>query len=254
MRILRGGIDLLQSAAINADIPVVRRTHRAGLYAEDRFRRGRRRWRRRAGRRLLWLVSVALVFLAIAAALRTPVWWFAAGLACGGSCTFGLWVWEQPPWDVAKWGIGAQGERWTEDALRGLEDEGWTVEHDLEREYGNDDHLVVSPNGVYLLETKALRGRVTVENGVLSSVSLDDPENVNNWDRLAAGLRGRAATVSRKAAADSGETQWVQGVVVIWGDFVQRAVVDDHIVYVHGSALVEWLRAQRPARVELMLR
>jgi hypothetical protein len=122
VRILRGGIDILQSAAIDPDIPGVRGTHRAGLYAEDRFRRGRRRWRRRATLRLLWLVPVSLAFLVIAALLSTPVWWFAAGLVCGGSCTFGLWVWELPPWDVMKWGIGAQGERWTHEVIdRGLD-------------------------------------------------------------------------------------------------------------------------------------
>lgn len=158
MRILRGGVDTLQSTAIDADIPCVRGTHRAGLYAEDRFQRGRRRWRRRAALPLLWLVAVALVFLAAAALLSSPAWWFAAGLACGGSCTFGLWVWELPPWDVMKWGIGAQGERWTEDVLRELEDQGWTVEHDLERERGNDDHLVVARTAFISLRRRLCAG------------------------------------------------------------------------------------------------
>ena len=232
----------------------MRRSYRAGLYAEDRFRRGRRSWRRRALPTLaVALVPLCVVYVTISAFFGGSVWWFGAGLVCGLTVGVGLYAWEAAPWDVLKWGLGAQGERQTEDVLRELEGQGWTVEHDLERDHGNDDHLVVGPNGVYLLETKSLRGRVRVEDGVLSNESPDDPGNVYPWGGLASGLRGRASSVSRKIEADTGVAQWVQGVVVVWGDFAQRTLEVDNVAYVHGTALVDWLRAQRPARVELVV-
>ena len=232
----------------------MRRNYRAGAYAEDRFRRGRRSWRRRALPTLaVALVPLCVVYVAISAFFGGSAWWFVAGLMCGLTVGVGLYAWETAPWDVLKWGIGARGERQTEDVLRDLEGRGWTVEHDLERDRGNDDHLVVGPNGVYLLETKTLHGRIWVEDGVLSNESPDDPENVYRWDGLAGGLRGRAVSVSRKIEADTGAAQWVQGVVVVWGDFAQRTVEVDRVAYVHGTVLADWLRAQKPARIELAI-
>ncbi|HUB36190.1 MAG TPA: nuclease-related domain-containing protein, partial [Solirubrobacteraceae bacterium] len=58
------------------------------------------------------------------------------------------------------WGLGAEGERRTERALRPLVRSGWSIVHDVEARYGNYDHIAVGPAGVFLLETKNLRGIV----------------------------------------------------------------------------------------------
>ena len=48
----------------------------------------------------------------------------------------------------------------TAKALRGLEDEGWIVMHDLPAGRGNIDHILVGPGGVFLLDSKRLDGSV----------------------------------------------------------------------------------------------
>lgn len=90
-------------------------------------------------------------------------------------------------------------------------------------------------------------------DGVLRTESIHDPENVYYWRRLASNLRGRAYGISEKVRDDASERQWVQAVVVVWGDFVQGVVESDRVFYVHGDQLVAWLRSRPPAALELQL-
>jgi hypothetical protein len=48
---------------------------------------------------------------------------------------------------------GAWAEEWTSDALR-KRFKGWTVVDDVPLEYGNLDHVLVGPGGIYAVETK----------------------------------------------------------------------------------------------------
>ena len=62
---------------------------------------------------------------------------------------------------------GAQGEEKIGELLEGLPED-FLVLHDIESPYGNIDHIVIGKNaGIFLLETKAHGGRVTVEGGTL---------------------------------------------------------------------------------------
>ena len=54
----------------------------------------------------------------------------------------------------------------TERELRSVERQGWVVAHDLQGRFGNVDHLVVGPGGVYLLDSKNWSGEVSVANGL----------------------------------------------------------------------------------------
>lgn len=69
--------------------------------------------------------------------------WFAA--AVGAIVTLLLIGWYIG-FDVHSlpWLWGHLGERWTEDELARLDDE-WLIEHDVPRERGNWDHIVVGP-------------------------------------------------------------------------------------------------------------
>lgn len=200
------------------------------------------------------IAAVALAYVALAMFFDGRVWWLGAGLTCGVVIGMFTVIWLLPPWDVAKWGVGAEGERWTEDVLSVLEGEGWEVEHDLERDRGNDDHLVLGPAGVYLLETKTLRGVVALENGILTTVSVDDPENVYRWRSLAADAKRRAKSISAKIRRDAHVREWVQPVVVIWGNFAAPPTVLDDVVYLHGSQLADWLRSRSQTRDFLTLK
>jgi hypothetical protein len=105
--------------------------------------------------------------------------------------------------------------------------------------------LLVGPGGAYLLATKVVTGRASIEAGALT-VRLDDvDETVVRYG----GLRGRLLA----GAARFSRATIVRPVVVIWGDFPQRAVEDDGLAYVHGEELAAWLRASPASPHELEL-
>ena len=64
-------------------------------------------------------------------------------------------------WNKGSWGEGAVGN-----ALRTLPDE-YHVIHDLDTGFGNIDHIVIGPRGLFIIETKNWSGRVTAANGEL---------------------------------------------------------------------------------------
>ena len=115
----------------------------AGTYAEERYRRGRKSWRRRmvfpAAVRLL---PPCLMCLVIAVWFGGSFFWFIVGATWGLGLAMFLLVWLQPSNEVLKWGIGAEGERRTAKALASLERDGWDVRHDIQTSRGNIDHLV----------------------------------------------------------------------------------------------------------------
>ena len=62
---------------------------------------------------------------------------------------------------------GAKGEEKVGEILEGLSED-YHVLHDIESPYGNIDHIVISKAaGIFLLETKAHGGKVTVEGDTL---------------------------------------------------------------------------------------
>jgi hypothetical protein len=103
--------------------------------------------------------------------------------------------------------------------------EGWQL-----RDSGAGD-LLVGPGGAYLLETKVFPGQAAIESGALTVRLGDDDETIVRY----AGLRGRLVAAAARLSA--------RPVVVLWGDFPQRAVDDDGLAYVHGDALAAWLRS-----------
>ncbi len=65
--------------------------------------------------------------------------------------------------EITAWRRGAKGEQRTARRLRRL-GRGWTVFHDLAipGSRANADHLVIGPPGVFLIDTKCYRGRLTL--------------------------------------------------------------------------------------------
>src|SRR2546421_235951 len=63
-----------------------------------------------------------------------------------------------------------------------------------------------------------------------------------------AGFRAGAARLCDALEARVGRRPWVQPVVVIWGEFPQRRLEDNRVIYVHGSELLAWL-GSRPGRL-----
>lgn len=61
---------------------------------------------------------------------------------------------------------GAKAEQAVAEALQELPDD-YYVFHDLEFPGFNIDHVVLGPNGIFLVETKSQKGKITQEHGVL---------------------------------------------------------------------------------------
>jgi hypothetical protein len=146
-------------------------------------------------------------------------------------------------------GTGEVRERKTAKALRRLPKEEWRVWHDLLREDGtNIDHVVVGVAGVFLLDSKTLTGRITVDNAGLHTQWLED-SHVARVSRATFGqVAAASAELKDRIQAATGIVAWVQPVVVLWGRFEQGIVRTDDIIFVHGNELVRCLCDSAPAR------
>jgi hypothetical protein len=143
-----------------------RATRAAGRSALEVWRRERRaRWRR-----LVLVGAVALAALAAMVAwvgasghmlnLHGPTWPLAVTAVTGTVAAVALW----PRSDPSRWARGAAGELVTAAMLESLPRRKWIVLHDLALpgSRANIDHLVIGPTGVWVVDTKAYRSRITV--------------------------------------------------------------------------------------------
>lgn len=236
------GLTETGNAADLVGVITVRRP-RAGVYAQERYKRGLRAYRRRMRAPLLVVVAPMFVFFWFVVFSRhLDPWSLAAGAVVASAMGLVEYVRYGAPSHIQKWQRGAQGERRTEKALRPLERRGWSVVHDVPRDgRANLDHIVEGPRGVFLLETKNLSGTVAFEDGCLVARQFDDPDEVYRYKSLASRVRGQAVELSRRIQDQRGRAPWVQSVVVIWGDFPQGHVEDNKVVYIRGDDLRNWL-------------
>jgi hypothetical protein len=129
-------------------------------------------------------------------------------------------------------------------ALKPLLREGWKVRHDIDLGRGNADHVLLSPAGdAYLLESKALAGRISVERGQLTCRYADDPDEVRRY-QLKARMETLASTVGSEWARRTGRSApRVRPVVVVWGAFAQKQVEDGDVVFLAGDELIRFSSA-----------
>jgi hypothetical protein len=232
----------VESIRVTTSLGLFRRP-RAGRRAEERYRELRRAWRRRVLWRFRLVVWPLLVLSLVGGALLPGIWrWFAGFL--GGACySFWLYARDAVPVHIERWMDGAQGEKWTEKRLRPLERDGWIVAHDLEAKFGNVDHFIVGPGGVFLLDSKNWSGIVSIEDGIATVTPPDNPDAAWSWPRLPGALK-RASFKNKEAIEKlTGVRVFVQPVVVIWAPFEQRQVLSNGVVYVAGDFLETWLRS-----------
>ena len=110
----------------------------------------------------LFVCFAALGALGAAAAIgRHVVWFSVAFLVAVGVTAF---LWRKGLRRVESYFKGARGEERVAGILATLPD-GWNVFHDLVAQGLHVDHVVAGPAGVFAVETKNWRGRVTVEDG-----------------------------------------------------------------------------------------
>jgi len=204
----------------------------AGGSAEREFRRQRRQNIREQWK--LWLGGAAFVVVCVVWSFYLgPVGSrFMAGLA-GAACGVFLMVYALGGhMSSFRWRLGAEGERETAKQIEKLGPE-WHCEHDLAYEHGNYDHVLVGPPGVFLLDSKRLNGTAAAGGDALHSGRLRYP---------GAASRGGAKRIKVELERRLGfRAPWVQGTMVIWGDFPQKHYEEQGVIYVEGEQLVSWL-------------
>jgi hypothetical protein len=222
------------------------RREAAGRSLGRHFKLVRKRWRRRMAPTII-LVTTSLLACALLVRLFLP--WgpqFNAGVIVGAALVLFLWMWDEPPEVISKWARGAEGERMTAKALRRLPRGSWHVRHDLAARFGNVDHVVVGPGGVFLLDSKNLTGRALVEEGILSLERLGS--RAFPLTGLPRSLHGAASGLRDRLAQATGWAADVYPVVVVCNDFPQRRAQAGRLTYVAVGELVDWLLEQ-PQRV-----
>lgn len=223
---------------------IVRRKQiEAGRSAMAHYEEALKEWRSR-------LVLSFVFTAAVVIAGTIPIWFYAphgeffAGLFIGSTCGMILWIWDDPPEHIARWKIGADGERLTWKALRPLEGQGWRAFHDRDGEFGNLDHIVIGAAGVFLLDSKNLAGKLILEPEGLTAKYEDTGRHDYVLNRLESSMRGASARLKERIESATQLRPWVQAVVVVWGSFPQGRAEGDRVVYVAGERLADWLIEQ----------
>jgi Nuclease-related domain len=115
------------------------------------------------------------------------------------------------------WRRGARGERATARRLRDLQRAGWTVFHDvaLQGSRANLDHLLISPGGVFVIDSKYYRGRIRVgRDGALwyGRHPLSDMLRAVQWEaaRATRALATPGITVEPLVCVHRGQLPWSQ--------------------------------------------
>ena len=133
---------------------------------------------------------------------------------------------------------GAFGEQWTAEELEKL-GSAWRVYHDIPDGFGNWDHVVVGPGGVFAIDSK----------------NLVEPSSVDDQGLRAGRLRfggratrGSAVRMKELIEGKTGLAVWVQGVVCVWGELPGGTEERDRVIYVRGPSLAETLQT-RPIKL-----
>jgi hypothetical protein len=224
-------------------MPVWQQSARAGAYAQHRYERGLRNWRSRT--RPIFAAVFGPFILAgfVVLVIEWHPWSWIAGAVAGVFAGAWLVVRDEPPAYIDHWREGAEGERKTAKALKPLERSGLRVVHDVQLRYGNYDHIAVGRAGVFLLETKNLKGTVELRDGVPHLRRRLDPQADTRLAQIRPRALSAAARVKQDIEQRTGTSTWVQAVVVFWSDFPDGLVEDGRCVFIHGSRLAAWMQS-----------
>jgi hypothetical protein len=139
--------------------------NRAGASALAEYRRRRAaeltQWTAGLPWRAALITAAGLAGWQLAAHAALPRSWVAGLLSAAGAAWQLRFRASQP---TRAWRDGARGERATARRLRHLEHDGYVVLHDLEvpGSHANLDHVAVGPAGVFVIDSKRYRGRLSL--------------------------------------------------------------------------------------------
>ena len=218
---------------------------RAGGLARQEYRRLLHEWwRRKRAFFVVFGVVVLCVYVVLVVVSRDHLWIFFGGVLAGGLIAMFIAVLNSPPAWIENYQIGAWGESRTARALVPLLNDGWTVIHDISRWKSNLDHVLVGPAGVFVLDTKNYSGAVTVERGGLTLAYGSGARPRVLGDSLGRQARAQGAALHDVLRRRGVERPWAAAIIVFWAEFPQQIAGGDRVTYVHGDALVSYLRSR----------
>lgn len=134
---------------------------------------------------------------------------------------------------------GAKGEEKIGSILESL-GEDYLVIHDVTSSFGNIDHIIISKQkGIFLIETKAHGGKVTVNNGYLY-VNGHEPEK----DFIAQALNNTYWLRDKVCSAINTEP-WITPVLVFTNAFVERTAPIKGVTIINKKYLLNILQRQQ---------
>jgi len=133
----------------------------------------------------------------------------------------------------------------TTTALDPLTRSGWIVLRDLPAAWGIGEHVVIGPAGLFLLDSRALDGEITVDGDHVTAVRADGERYRRD---IGGRVRGNAITLFRDLRHRGGVIEPVNSIVVLWGDFPATRTDGARVTFIAGDALADHLRS-RPVRL-----
>jgi Nuclease-related domain len=173
--------------------------------------------------RLRIVVFAATVAVAGVLALMGAWWWPAIFLALGLLFLLERLAGKGRVLDPQRLRRGILGEEAVANALAELPSSFWVL-HGVSTGYGDVDHVVIGPTGVFALETKAWGGTFYRRRGQLFS-------NGKPADHVLRQARGAAGQV-RQLLLAAGINEWIEAVVVASRASVSRSPIRFQKVYV----------------------
>lgn len=165
---------------------------------------------------------------------RHPAWFAAAFVAVVVATAL---LWRKGLRRVESYFKGARGEERVAGILDALPD-AWHVFHDLAAGRYHVDHVLVGPTGVYAVETKNWRGRVTVERGEM----IVDGVLADRAPLAQAARQADAVRAALKAAGWAGE---VAPALCLASDTLADGLLSvGRTTALNASCLVAWLSSR----------
>ena len=147
---------------------------------------------------------------------------------------------------VRAWWDGRSGEVKVARILDPLLVAGYEILHDLDIGRGNADHVVVGRNGVFLVETKAWRGRIYLGRGGRLMC--------NGFDKDAARRQAQTCAMTIRDRLGGKTGPYVTPVIALTRTRLPRGAMDlKSVAVLEADALPNWIlsRAPRLERAEI---
>lgn len=210
----------------------------AGRTEIARYQRKKKEYRR-AVRVVDWtLLGIGGALLLLSIGRDFGSWYM--GFLTGGVMGVYVSFREEVPEYIRRHLEGGIGEQKTGRALEPLRELGYVIRHDLRREFGNWDHIVVGPGGVFLIDSKNLGGAASIEGDVVRVWRTPDDEDAYS-EAMGPRVRGQAFGLHVEIKSATSYGPWVQGVVCFWNRFDEGFYKHDDAVFTHGSRLRQWI-------------